>query len=464
MKKRKNKKLIIVLLSIITVILAAFVVFLVIKNSKVTIGEKSYSKNSEELTLTSEEYDAQSLAEALPKFKKLSKVFLPDTKLSAAELDMIRKTAEGVEVNYTVTVNGQSCDETTEKLDLSGMPSDQVDGLIAKLDLLPSVSELEMGYADKEGAITVADVKRLEEAVPDAKIHYEFNLFGNHLSTEDERIEYDTVEIGNDGAEEIREALTLMPKCNYVLLDGCGIDNEVMESLCSEFPDIKFVWRLYIDGGYPFDFLTDEEVLRLTYGLNDENTKVLKYCTNVVYLDVGHNEALTDISFVENMPRLECAIFSITSVSDVSPLKSCQNLTWVEFIDDTQLKDISPLKDIPSIRYLNIGRTSVSDISATDALPNLERFVAAKLDIPTDTQKHFQELHPDCIAIFARDANPFGYGWRDNYYGDFFEYYQHMRQVFHYDGDELFGNQKIAICCPIYLKDYEGYPWYDWQS
>ena len=460
----KSKKIIVWILAIVVVIAAALVIFLVIKNSRVSVGSISVSKNAEELTLSAEEYDAQSLAAALPMLTKLSKLSLPDTNLTADELEMIRKTADGAEVDYTLIINGQTCGQETQKLDLSGMTSEQAEELITKLDLLPSLNEMDMMAGGESSALTVADVKRLSEAVPDADINYEFDLFGNHLSTKDERMEYDSVEIGNAGAEDIRDALSIMPECSYVLLDGCGIDNEIMESLCNEFPDIKFVWRLYIDGGYPFDFLTDEEVLRLTYGLDDENTQVLKYCTNVVYLDIGHNEAITDISFVENMPRLECLILSLSSVTDLSPLKSCQNLTWLELIDCYDLKDISPLQDIPSIRYLNISETAVSDISATDSLPKLERFSAAKQDIPAADQEHFRELHPDCIAIFAHDANPFGYGWRDNYYGDFFEYYLHMREVFHYDGNELFGNQKIALCCPIYLRDYEGYPWYDWQS
>ena len=461
--KSKKKALWIVMAIVAAAIIIGIIVFLIIKNSKVSVGATSVSTGTEELTLSEGEYDPEMLTAALPKLTKLTKLSFPDTSLTAEELNTIRNAAEGVEVNYTVEINGQTFDETTQKIDLSGVSSDQLTDILPKLALLFNLSEVELMSADGSSPFTKADVKQLAEAVPKAKIHYEFDLFGKHLTTSDERVEYDSVEIGNEGAEKIREALSIMPKCKYLLLDSCGIDNEVMAKLRDDFPDKKIVWRIYLDTGYPFDFLTDEQVYRITYGLNDENCQVLKYCTDAVYLDIGHNEALTDFSFIGNMPKLECLVASLASVTDLSPLTNCQNLIWLELIDCYELTDISPLKDIPSIRYLSISETEVSDISATDYLPNLERFGAVKREISADQQERFRELHPGCIAIFGWDENPYGYGWRYNL-GSTFEYYAHMREVFHYDDGGFFGNQKEAVYCPIYLKDFEGYPWYEWQS
>ena len=461
--ENKKKKWWIAVVVAVIVIAAVITVFLIVKNGKVSIGSMTVSTNTEELTLSSGEYDPEMLVAALPKLKKLTKLSFPDTELTAEQMENIRKAAEGVEVTFTVDINGQTCDEGTKKIDLSGITSDQIADITPKLCLLSELSELELMSKDGHSALSVADVKQLAQAVPDAGIHYEFDLFGKHISTLDERVEYDSVQIGNKGVEEIRDALSIMTGCKYLLLDSCGIDNEVMASLRDEFPDKKIVWRIYLDTGYPFDFLTDEQVLRITYGLNDENCQVLKYCNDVVYLDVGHNEALTDFSFIGQMPELECLIASLASVTDLSPLRNCQKLIWVELIDCYDLTDITPLKDIPSIRYLSISETEVSDISATDSLPNLERFGAVKREISADQQARFRELHPNCIAIFDWGANPYGYGWRYND-GTTFEYYAKMREIFHYDDGGFFGNQKTAVYCPIYLKDFEGYPWYEWQS
>ena len=444
------------------VIVIAVAAFLYVKLSNVSIGNTTVNKSATELTLASGEFDPEMLAKAIPKLSKLTKLSFPDTNLSGEEMELIRKAAKGVEIDFTVEINGQSCDQATTKLDLSGLTSDQVAETAEKLCLFSELSEIEL-MSGVSCALTLDDVKQLAEVAPNANIHYEFDLFGKHISTLDERVEYDSVEIGNEGVEEIRKALSVMTGCKYLLLDSCGIDNEAMAQLRDEFPDKKIVWRIYLDTGYPFDFLTDEQVLRITYGLNDENSKVLQYCTDVVYLDIGHNEALTDFSFISNMTQLECLIASLASVTDLSPLVSCQKLIWLELIDCYYLTDISPLKNIPSIRYLSISETEVSDISATDSLPNLERFGAVKRNIAPEAQERFRQLHPDCIAIFDWGANPYGYGWRYNH-GTTFEYYAKMREVFHYDDGGFFGNQKTAVYCPIYLKDFEGYPWYEWQK
>lgn len=458
--EKKNKKWWIWI--IVAVIVIGVAVFLLIRSNNVSIGDTTVSKSAKELTLASGEFDPEMLAAAIPKLSKLTKLSFPDTDLTAGEMELIRNAAEGVEIDFTLEINGQTCDQDTETIDLSGLSSDQVKDTAAKLSLLSKLAEVEL-MSGGSCALSVSEVKELADAVPNANMHYEFDLFGKHISTLDERVEFDSVEIGNEGAEKIREALSVMTGCKYLLLDSCGIDNEVMASIRDEFPDKKIVWRIYLDTGYPFDFLTDEEVLRLTYGLNDENSKVLQYCTDVVYLDIGHNEALTDFSFISNMTKLECLIASLASVTDLSPLTKCQRLIWVELIDCYYLTDISPLKDIPSIRYLSISETEVSDISATDSLPNLERFGAVKRNIAPEAQARFVELHPNCIAIFDWDENPYGYGWRYNH-GTTFEYYAKMREVFHYDDGGFFGNQKTAVYCPIYLKDFEGYPWYEWQK
>ncbi len=462
MKKQKGKSTILWILAIVVVIAVAVVIFLLIRNGKVSIGSQSVNRNTEELTLSSGEYDPEMLIAALPKLPKLSKLSFPDTDLTAEELERIRNAAEGVDVTFTVDINGQTCDQGTQSLDLSGISSDLMSEITPKLSLLPSLSQVELMSSDGSSTFSKAAVKQLVDAVPDAKIHYEFDLFGKHISTQDERVEYTDVQIGNEGADELREALSIMSGCKYLLLDTCGIDNEVMAEIRDEFPDKKIVWRIYLDTGYPFDFLTDEEILRITFGLNDENCQVLKYCTDVVYLDVGHNEALTDFTFIGYMPKLECLVASLASVTDLSPLRYCQKLIWVELIDCYELTDITPLKDIPSIRYLSVSETEVSDISATDNLLKLERFGAVKREIPADVQEHFRQLHPDCIAIFDWDENPYGYGWRYNY-GTTFEYYAHMREAFHYDYD-FFGNTKESDFCPLYLKDLDGYPWYEWQK
>ncbi|MBQ4224266.1 MAG: leucine-rich repeat domain-containing protein, partial [Prevotella sp.] len=44
-----------------------------------------------------------------------------------------------------------------------------------------------------------------------------------------------------------------------------------------------------------------------------------RYCTKLKGLDLGHN-AITDISFIENMPHLRVLILADNDLTDISPL------------------------------------------------------------------------------------------------------------------------------------------------
>ena len=464
--ERKRRSTPLVIFSIVEAVIIAAIIIFLLTNGKTSIGSVSVSRNVQELTLAEGDYDTNALLKALPQLKKLKKLSFPETELSADELDRIRSAADGVQIDFTVVIDGKTYDQTTVKLDLSGFDSEQLLQAAPKLALLPMLSEIELMSPSDSSMLSIADVKQLTEKLPNAKIHYEFDLFGKHISTQDERVEYVDVNIGNEGVDEIREALSIMSGCNYLLLDTCGIDDEVMASLRDEFPNKQIVWRIYLRVLFPedhYDFLTDEQAIRITYNIDDTNCHQLDYCTECVYLDVGHNETLTDISFVSHMPKLECIIAGGSPISDLTPFKNCQNLTWLELGWCDRITDISPLKDIPSLKYLNIGFTSVSDLSPLNDL-HLERLTAMGTDIPTEDSSAFAQEHPDCLCVFE-GSQPYGYGWRYNDEGyTFFDYYVHMREVFHYAEENYIGNSKTADFCPIYLKDYEGYPWYEWQK
>ena len=54
----------------------------------------------------------------------------------------------------------------------------------------------------------------------------------------------------------------------------------------------------------------------------------LKYCNDVKYLDIGHDDELTDISFIKYMPKLEIAMLStdIITTSGVEDVGSSGNV------------------------------------------------------------------------------------------------------------------------------------------
>lgn len=358
--------------------------------------------------------------------------------LNANELSSLRERYPNLSLAYSVLLNGKTYDPDATQVDLSGLTSGELDEAISKLTALPEVREIELMDARGKSALSMTDVKTLMDALPDMDIHYTFEFFDQTLSTSDTRVEYDSVYMGNEAEPQIRQVLDILPNCTYFVLDSCGIDDEVMASIRDDYPDVKVVWRVFID---IFNMRTDEEIIRVTFKLTDENCAPLQYCTDAVYIDLGHNSTLHDISYFRNMPKLECVIVSGAPVVDMTVFENCDNLIWLELCFCGWVTDISALENHPTLKYLNISFTSVEDISALENV-NLERLNAMGTKISEADQQHFIETHPDCISIFE-GKQPYGYGWRYDDEGyTFFEYYARMREVFRYAEPGYYGNHR----------------------
>ena len=316
-----------------------------------------------------------------------------------------------------------------ESLDLSWLTSSQIEDAADVLPRLTQLKEVELVDSEGNSSLSFADVRELMDAAPEVTFKYNFELFDQQFSTTDERMEFDLIHIGNNGIEQIRSALDIMPNCTYLKIDRCGVDSEVMASVREDYPNVKVAWRIFFG---KFSCMTDDEMLRLTNGLEDEHIDQLKYCNDVKYLDIGHDDKLTDISFVQYMPKLEIAIISGSLVEDLSPFQDHQSIEFLELCFCVNLKDISPLANCPNLKFLNISFTGVKDISATDTLP-MERFVAMGQKLDATTQAKFKELHPDCMYRFE-GKQCYGYAWRYDDYGyTFSKYYTNMREIFDYD-------------------------------
>lgn len=406
-----------------------------------------------ELTLAEGEYDYDSLLEALPRFKALASLSLPETRLSLAQMEALEAAAPETDVDYSVVLHGLEFARDAEVLDLSWMTKEDLSETLPALALLREVRSAELMDAEGNSDLEKADVHAVMDALPQAKVHYEFDFFGQRLSTLDERVEFDHIELTDADEPLIREALDILPCCSYFKLDEDkpGISDEIMASIRDDYPQAGVTWRIFIEY---VNILTDEEILRVTNMLTNESSKPLQYCTNAVYLDVGHNEAMSDLSFVANMPRLECVIISGAKNVDLNDFANCKNLIWMECCFCPKLEDISALADHPTLKYLNVSFTKVRDISMLDNVA-LERMVAMpEWLISAEDRARFEELHPDCLTAWVGEQ-PYGYPWRYNSIpavtSNFFEYYKEMRLLFCYD--DLVGlNSKRSKHGPGYLS------------
>lgn len=404
----------------------------------VPVGSKTVKNTETEITLEAQDATYSILNTSLPYLPQLQDIYLTKTCLTGQELETLKNAFPDREFRYSLDILGTEYDQDAEEADLTSLTPEQLETVTALVARLPKVTAIDLTGS----SLSVTDVNTIMDAFPEASVQYSFQLFGQEVSTETERLDFTGQQIGNDGAETIRQALAIMPKCTYLKLENCGMSNEVLGGIQSDFPGTKIVWRISFGGQY--SLLTDETTLRTVYGVDNSHNEYLKYCTSLKYIDMGHNEYLSDISFASYMPDLEILILSGAPIQNVDALANCKNLVFLEMANCAYLEDISALKNCEKLRFLNIGFTRVTDITPIWDLP-LERFVCLGPKMDKEIQTAYEEEHPDCWARFS-GSDPLSLGWKYDDVGiTRSEYYQFIREVFDLDGvDKRIAQQEAA--------------------
>ena len=364
--------------------------------------------------------------------------------LTAEQLDALREAYPDLTLDYTVELFGTGYSVDTTELDLSAMNSSGVEEACRKLGKLNNLTDVTLN-----SSLSFEDVDALQDAVPHIRFHYTFNLLGRTVSTGDQEIIYKNQNFGDSEEAEIRKALKILDHTSRFVLDNCGFSNETLAKLREDFRGgPKVIWRVYFGTQSRYNTLTDDDTIRAVYNVTDDTCGPMKYLEDVKYMDLGHNEYLTDFSFVGYMPELEVLIGSGSAVKDLSGIENCKKLTWLELASCLKLDNIEPLAGCEGLKYLNISYTKVKDLSPLDAL-KLERFVYLNPKASTKEQNTFLTIHPkaECITVFYGYSQPYGYGWRydDNGKTMFWYYKDVIREVFEYDkADKILKAQEDA--------------------
>lgn len=379
-------------------------------------------------TLTLESFDYDLLLENLRYFPRLRELNLPGMELTFQQLQELRLTYPELSLRYTVALLGQEISSEAIEADLSAMTSENVEEAAAALPLLPNLRTVKLSDEEGNSALSVEEVHTLQESAPEVMLDYTFDLFGQRISTTDERVEFHSKKIGDSREPELRQALDIMKGCKYLLLEHCYFSDEVLAQLREDYRDqTKIVWRIYF--AKAGSCLTDRTVLRYVYNVTNSTVKQLKYCEDVEYIDFGHNEILSDWSWVANMPRLKAIIASGSIIKDLTPFENCKELEFLELSNCGLVTDLSPLSGCDSLKRLNISYTHVEDLSPLDKLP-LECFVYVKPRASQEELDRFGEVHPECLTQY--EGNEYGTPWRYEENGDPTPYYAKLQEVFHY--------------------------------
>lgn len=305
------------------------------------------------------------------------------------------------DVRYYVTVGNKAYTQDTTSIIAFGITDEEA----SLIHYLPKLEKLHL--VDPKASPETVQALRESKLV----VSVEAEILGQTITEDVTHLEFEDVPLTS--IEELR-CLAYFPELEQVFLGKCGFDNEALAAYREEMRDeFKLVWTVQTGKLWTrTDDLFFMPVKYRIYYFHDEDTYNLRYCEDMICIDLGHM-AIHDISFVENMPNLQYLVLAHTTVLDITPLSTCKNLKFLE-LDHTGITDYTPLLGCTALEDLNLGKTYGDEdiIAQMTWLKNLwwaGRGYTFKLKM--------NELLPDTRKQF-NGKNTVDGGWRQlpNYY------------------------------------------------
>ena len=299
--------------------------------------------------------------------------------------------------------------------------SDSVPGAdLRALAVLQELRTVELGACPDaaESPLDWEALAAVEKVLPGAEFHYAFTLYKKSFDLQSTEMDLNHIAMSDEGAL-VKKVAACLPGLTLLDMDFCEVSDESMARIRDSLPGAEVVWRIWFGDNKISGYSVRTNVTKILASnpgiggeLTPENTRSLKYCTKVQYLDLGHNDQLTDLSFVRYMPDLEVAVLSMGGFSDLSPLADCPKLEYLELFTGA-VSDLRPLSGLKNLRHLNVAWCfALTDITPLYELTELERLWLGAYDpVPREQIEEMQRRAPNCEIDFE-SRDPTGGHWR----------------------------------------------------
>ena len=327
---------------------------------------------------------------------------------------------------FGVQMGGDICLDTETSLTVTGITD-------AEVRMLPLFTQAEQVRLVNPAA-SVETLREVRDGYPeDAAMDFSWAVELGGQTFESTVTEVDLTMVEITDLAEVEQKMAYLPELTAVTFGVCGVDNEnwgnsrsklaaspIANEEMAAYRDrvrdqYKVVWTVRLGPNIALATNADN-FMPNHFGvgqLPDSYAYNLRYCEEMVCLDVGHM-TLTGISFVEYMPNLKYLILAWTEVQYIEPIRSCKNLVFLE-LDHSCIRDISPLVDCTALEDLNLGMTycSVEPLLEMPWLKNVYMILRGNAGVVGMGL-------PDTRVVTSNDpdAATVGYGWRrlPNYY------------------------------------------------
>ncbi len=399
----------------------------------VTIDDKAYDSDISTLDISKRGYsDTHAFIQKLDYFSDLQTVIFGKQMIPETEKKRLMEAYPDVdfEVIGTYEIYGKQVPENTEELDLRDVKLDA--SLCDQIALLPQLRSVDL----HDQPLSIEEKMELCKLFPE--VSFGWTVLYNDTEYDSSITELDLTgqKLTEDDLDALHEAIAQFPDLEKVILCDCGLSYERLAELNEEWP-VRVVWRVYL--GSRWSLRTDAvafSVLIVHYDyprMGSWNLEPLKYCTDLLALDLGH-QSISDISLIgEYLTELRLLILADNCIHDISPLANLKHLHYLELFLN-RIYDLTPLSELHELVDLNISYNGgIYDIDPLLNAPMMERIWMEATSVSMDSVARVQETYPDC-KIVRWGSGSVDQGWREpheryiqmmdmwfnNYYGEKF--------------------------------------------
>ena len=292
---------------------------------------------------------------------------------------------------------------------------------------VPAVSGAEAGAATAEKTVTrtKAETSALETSEPETVRFKKLTVPADAAE-----IDLGKVKVGSADYEAFYAFLRSLPNLKKVDMFATKVPRKRVEEMAEAFPEIEFGWTMALG-----DHEVRTDAVAFTTAHSDrsarhktEDFSVLKYCPNLLALDIGHN-AVSDLSFLSDLPNLKILIVVDNSFQDITPVTALKDLEYLElFYND--IRSLEGIDRLTKLKDLNIGFNRIESIAPLENMTWLDRLWITQYNSHNPLHKpdpeavaRLREALPD-TQIDSTAKSSVGNGWRKH------PRYEAMRKVF----------------------------------
>lgn len=212
--------------------------------------------------------------------------------------------------------------------------------------------------------------------------------------------------------------LSELPNLKAADMFATVVEHRDIKRLEERFPDVKFGWTIHIAREHYIR--TDQTAFSTLHGSCPNHTskefEVLKYCTELRALDIGHNN-VTDLSFLRPLKKLRVLILACNpELRNIDVLSELKDLEYLE-IFSCNIYSLAPLRELPRLMDLDIAYNKIGKYDALYEMPQLKRLWMPQSGIPMrgEAYEKLEAALPDTWIM--TDGHPTANGWREgNHY------------------------------------------------